>query len=499
MYLLRDQYDTGLPNNPLGLPAGDQEIELLLQDRQFDTNGQWYFPDSTSLGAGLNGDPPNPRIHKDWIPEFFGDVIVVNGRSWPYLEVEPRRYRFRVVNGSNARFYRMWLADANTDAAGPEIWQIGTDGGLLDQPVKPTDHENPHRHALFLAPGERADIIVDFRNLAGKTFTLRNDAQYPFPSGGPVTAGLDDRVMQFRVSRRLSSRDTTFDPSSGASLRGSAGQDRSITRLVNRDAGSLGSGVHVDLTRQLVLVEVEGPGGPVEVLLNNTRWDGLRPGTGQPAGGTGSSVTDGMGNVVTESPRVGATEVWEIMNLTQDAHPIHLHLIQFQLMNRQAIASSPDPADPDSMVYDYRATYDASFPGGKYEGLYAGATDADATWGALKYAPGTFIPAYGPPLKYAAPNTDAAVGGNPAFSRFLVGPTLPPEASETGWKDTIKAYPGTVTRIVARWTPQETAVGASHPGHNLFPFDPTSGPGYVWHCHILDHEDNEMMRPLQMT
>jgi spore coat protein A len=107
MYFVRDQYDTGLAGNPLGLPAGDQEVELVLQDRQFDTNGQWYFPDSTSNGQGLNGDPTNPLIHPNWIPEYFGDTIVVNGRTWPYLDVEPRRYRFRVVNGANARFFRM--------------------------------------------------------------------------------------------------------------------------------------------------------------------------------------------------------------------------------------------------------------------------------------------------------------------------------------------------------------------------------------------------------
>jgi spore coat protein A, manganese oxidase len=118
MYFVRDQYDTGAANNPLGLPAGNQEIERVLQDRQFDTNGQWYFPDSSSNGQGLNGDPTNPLIHPNWIPEYFGDAIVVNGRTWPYLEVEPRRYRFRVVNGSNARFFRVGLVDSTSAAAG---------------------------------------------------------------------------------------------------------------------------------------------------------------------------------------------------------------------------------------------------------------------------------------------------------------------------------------------------------------------------------------------
>ncbi|TME91113.1 MAG: bilirubin oxidase [Chloroflexi bacterium] len=496
MYLIRDQFDTGLVGNPLGLPAGDQEIELILQDRQFDTNGQWYFPDSTSKGAGLNGDPTNPLIHPNWIPEFFGDTIVVNGRTWPYLEVEPRRYRFRVVNGANARFFRMNLIDSTSAAAGPTIWQIGSDGGQFDRPVKPTDHENLSRLALFMAPGERADIIVDFTGLAGKSFTLTNDAQFPYPSGGPVTAGLDDRVMQFRVTKPLSSRDSTFDPASGGALRGGANQEKAIVRLSNPTTGRLASGVAADVVRQLVLVEVEGnppapqPGGPIEVLLNNTRWDGLREGTKEVAGGPGARP-DGIGDMVTELPRVGATEVWEIMNLTQDAHPIHLHLIQFQLLNRQQIQTRIDPLD-GSAIYAYRATYDSKFPGGKYVGQLA-----DGSWGPTSYAAGNYIPGFGPPHSYTTKNADGSIGGNPAFSPTLVGGTLVPEAGEVGWKDTIKVYPGYVTRIVARWTPQETAVGAAGPGTNLFPFDPTQGPGYVWHCHILDHEDNEMMRPLK--
>jgi spore coat protein A, manganese oxidase len=497
MYLVRDQYDTGLPGNPLGLPAGNQEIELVLQDRQFDTNGQWYFPDSTSNGQGLNGDPTNPLIHPNWIPEYFGDTIVVNGRTWPYLEVEPRRYRFRVVNGSNARFFRVGLVDSKRGTAGPTIWQIGSDGGLFDRPVKPTDHEDLSRQALFLAPGERADIIVDFTGLAGKTFTMTNDAQYPYPSGGPVTPGLDDRVMQFRVTRTLSSRDTTFDPASGGTLRGGANRPASIVRLANPSTGKLGTGVKADVVRQLVLVEVEGnppapqPGGPIEVLLNNTKWDGFREGSDQVAGGS-VAQPDGLGDMVTELPRLGATEVWEIMNLTQDAHPIHLHLIQFQLLNRQQIQTSIAP--DGSAEYAYRATYDDKFPSGTYSGQLA-----DGSWGPTQYPGATYIPGFGPPNAYARPNSDGAIGGNPAFSPTLVGQPLLPEASEVGWKDTIKVYPGFVTRIVARWTPQDNSAGSTAPGQNLFPFDPTSGPGYVWHCHILDHEDNEMMRPLKPT
>jgi hypothetical protein len=324
-----------------------------------------------------------------------------------------------------------------------------------------------------------------------------NDAQYPYPSGGPVTAGLDDRVLQFRVTRPLSSRDTSFNPASGALLRGGANQPAKIVRLSDPTSGRLPTSVKPDSVRQLVLVEVEGeppapqPGGPIQVLLNNTLWNGMREGTAETAGGPGATP-DHLGDMVTELPRLGSTEVWEIMNLTQDAHPIHLHLIQFQLLNRQQIKTST--AADGSAVYAYRARYDAKFPGGKYSGQRA-----DGSWGPMTYKAGTYIPGYGPPNDYATKNTDGAIGGNPAFSSTLIGKLLLPEASETGWKDTIKVYPGYVTRVVARWAPQDAQVGTTQAGHNPFPFDATAGPGYVWHCHILDHEDNEMMRPLKPT
>ena len=146
-YFIRDGRDTGRADNAITLPSGPQEVELLLQDRQFDTNGQIYFPDSDNP-ANLNGPPANPDRHPFWIPEFFGDVIAVNGKSWPMLEVEPRRYRFRWVNGSNARFYIMQMFDQRgldmhvNGPPGPAIWQIGSDGGLFNAPVKLADPAN---------------------------------------------------------------------------------------------------------------------------------------------------------------------------------------------------------------------------------------------------------------------------------------------------------------------------------------------------------------------
>lgn len=479
MYFLRDQFDTGRSDNPLRLPAGKQEVELVIQDRQFDTNGQLLFPDGTPADnpTGLNGTPPNPGAHPFWIPEFFGDAIVVNGRTWPFFNVEPRRYRFRVLNASNARFYQMNLVDSTSQAPGPVIWKIGSDGGLLNTPVKLSDGNDPNSLPLFLAPSERADVIIDFSAFAGRSFTLTNSAVFPFPSGGPPDPAVDGIIMQFRVNLPLSSQDTTFNPASGAALRGGRNQEPAIVQLANQRTGTLGNGVTPLVKRQMVLLEVEGPGGPLMVTLQNSRWTGTHDGTNIPISGS-APASMGQPYFFTEQPRVGSTEVWEIANLTQDAHPIHIHLIQFQLMNRQNFD-----------VTNYRALYDSKFPGGTFEGLLP-----DGTLGLMNYAPGTFIPGYGPPSPYLTPNADGAIGGIPALSKFLQGSIVLPDNNDVGWKDTLKMYPGQVTRIVIRWAPIDTSVTGVKPGQNLYTFDPTEGPGYVWHCHIIDHEDNEMMR-----
>ena len=455
-YLLRDSHDTGIAGQGLNLPAGSQEIEIVIQDRQFDTNGQWLFPDGNP--EGLNGPPPNPDVHPYWNPEFFGDVMVVNGKAWPYLEVEPRRYRFRFLNGCNARFLELRLVNSSSNQPGPGFWQIGTDGGLLDRPALLNDPHAATPLRLMLAPGERGDIIIDFADYRGQTFTLLNSANAPFPGGDAPDPDTNGQVMQFRVNRSLKGYDTSFDPARhSATLRGGFGQPPVIVRLADPSSGTVASRVVISKRRQLTLKEVEGDGGPLEVLVNNTKWDGMRESTGTPIPGF---TPDGRGNFLSELPRVGSTEVWEIINVTEDAHPIHLHLVQFQLVNRQAL-------DPDA----YLAAWSAAFPGG------------------------VFIPGYGPPLPYDMPNADGAVGGNLAVSPYLSGPLRAPDSNEAGWKDTIRVLPGEVTRIAVRWAPQHLGISTVSPGENHYSFDPAIGPGYVWHCHILDHEDNEMMRP----
>ena len=461
-YLIRDTRDTGTASNPIGLPAGAFEQELLVADRQFDTQGQLLFPDGTPTDnpTGINGGPPNPDSHPFWIPEFFGDVIVVNGKSWPFMEVQPRRYRLRFVNGSNARFLQMQLVQSSnhqpTTTAGPHLWQIGSDGGLLNAPTDLDAGTNaPH---LFLAPAERADVIVDFSGQSGKNFILINGqgAFAPYPSGDPPDPNTNGQVMEFRVDQALQGTDTSFNPAQHP--------PRALRAAPIVDIKPADTHKAPDKTRQLILVEVEGDGGPEEVMLNNSHWDGLREGTTTVIPG---SASNGHG--------LQATELWQIANLTEDAHPIHIHLIQFQIVSRQNLLRD-----------NYRAAWDGTFPGGTFRGV--------------TYAPGTFIPGFGPPQNYTTANAVGAVGGNLAFNSFLTDAPVPPGPEEGGWKDTLKVLPFEVTTVAIRWAPTATAVTAASPGVNKFPFDPTTGgPGYVWHCHILDHEDNEMMRPMLIS
>jgi FtsP/CotA-like multicopper oxidase with cupredoxin domain len=442
---------TGL--HPLGLQQGpdgpvDYLTPLVIQDRMFDVDGQLFFP--------TGGDNPE---HPFWVPEFIGDVIAVNGKVWPYMDVEPRRYRFLIINGSNSRAYALWITPgaptepplaASDDsiqsavAMRPSIWQIGTDGGYLDAPVNMDVHR---RQELVLMPGERADVIIDFAGFAGKSLLMRNSARTPYPFGAPPHGSTVGRIVQFRVQLGTTN-DLSYDPASGIPIRTG---NQQIVRLVNPDDGTLAPGVTVAETRQLTLNEVEAPEGPLEALLNNTKWDGVdRPDF--------TAVTiGGITSYYSELPNEGDTEVWEIANLTADAHPIHTHLTQFQLLNRQRIK-----------VDQYMEAYEEAFSDG-------------------------YVAGNGPPLDYRTGNP-RALGGNPDIMPFLQEPASPPNPNEAGWKDTVTMLPGQVTRIVVRYAPQDRAVDAPD---LYYPFDPNVlDHGYVWHCHIIDHEDNEMMRPL---
>lgn len=380
-YLLRDMDNTLDNPSTTVLPKGQYEIPVVVQDRLFNKDGSLNFP-----SEGLN-----PSIHPYWQPEFFGDTIMVNGKVWPNLNVERRQYRFRLLNGSNARFYNFSLSNKQT------FIQIGTDGGFLKAPVKTS--------SVLLGPGERADILIDFSALSPNTkIQLLNDAKTPYPNGDPVDPNTTGKIMQFTVN---SSGNVTLPSKLPTTL-------NNIPTLTPNAP-----------KRILTLNEVMEEEGPEEVLLNGLKFL----------------------DAATELPMVGSTEDWQIVNLTEDAHPIHLHLVQFQLISRQKLNVS------------------------KYE------TD----WIKLNGMP----PLAGKPKEIPV-------------DKYLIGNSKGRIPIEEGWKDTLRVNPGEITTIRVRLAPQDANPAMVKPGVNLFPFDPTLGPGYVWHCHILDHEDNEMMRPLKL-
>ena len=375
-YLLSDPSDAVAPL----LPTGKYEIPLAIQDRSFNSDGSLWFP-----AEGIN-----PDIHPYWFPEFFGNTIMVNGVVWPNLDVDQGQYRFRILDGSNARFYTLSLSN------GMPFTMIGSDGGYLQAPATLT--------SLTIAPGERADILVDFSGLAnGTKITLINTAPTPYPDGVPADPATTGQIMQFTVTAAPGEAPATLPTTLNPTLPPAAAFPT----------------LHPTVPRRiLVLKELMGALGPLAVLLNGQPYDAP----------------------VTELPRLGTTEDWVIVNLTMDTHPIHLHLIQFQLVSRQTLNA---------------AAYDAA-------------------WQALNGAP-----------PYATQPTTLNV------ATYLTGPPQPPPPAERGWKDTVQMNPGEVTTIRVRFAPLDDS--------GSYPFDATVGPGYVWHCHILDHEDNEMMRPYRVV
>jgi len=458
--------DSAAPDN---LPG--PIVPLVIQDRMFDTNGQLYFP-----SAGINPE------HPYWVPEFVGDTIVVNGKTWPYFNVEPKPYRFLFLNGSNARTYDMFLQVLGKGT--PPMWVIGTDGGYLDAPAL-IQSNGPNPKSLVLMPGERYEVIIDFSGLTpGTSAILRNRAKMPYPDGGPAQATTVGRIMKFNVVATTGDGYTagTYTPPTPLRGPGGAGTQDAIVRLPGTPGGqAIAVGTNVQKVRQLTLNEVIGPGGPLEVLVNNTKWSGKSVATDLFGGGVRPDFVKFGDLYYSELPTEGDTEMWELVNMTADAHPIHLHLVQFQIVDRQ-----------DFDVRGYTALYDSLFPG---------STVAIDPMTGLPYAPRVFIGGYGPPCPY---NSGSKLGGNPDVYLlnargkpvFMKGVATPPQAHEQGWKDTVVTYPGQVTRIMVRWAPTDKPLNTTTP---WFTFDPYGGQGYVWHCHIIDHEDNEMMRPTLVT
>jgi spore coat protein A, manganese oxidase len=259
------------------LPGAPYEVALMLQDRMFYPDGSLAYPDR-------NPDVPGaPEL--SMLPEFFGNVMLVNGVAWPYLDVEPRKYRFRLINGSNSRFYTLSLSNKAL------FQMLGTEGGFLPAPVSVKQ--------LTIAPGERYDLIIDFS--AGGNIILQNSAKSPFPNGDAVVKGLHDQLMQFRVILpKLPAPDAIVS----GNLRY---KPLSVLKPIK--------------TRRVLLAEVEDNDSRILPML-----------------GTVEKGVLGWMDEITEVVKANSTEIWEIYNTTVDAHPVHLHGGHFQIVNRQAVS-----------------------------------------------------------------------------------------------------------------------------------------------------------------
>jgi spore coat protein A, manganese oxidase len=343
-YLIRSTQE-----DALNLPKGRYEIPLAIQDRTFNADGSLYYP---AKGRW-------PKNHPVWVKHFHGDTAVVNGKVFPYLEVDPVRYRFRILNGCNARFLNLRLSN------GMAFNQIGTDVGLLASPVRMSGFD--------MDPGERVDIVIDFRGRQGQKIRLVN------------TEGADGpdlpEIMEFRV-RSISATDTSRLPSTLRSLPAPDASEAVAVREVTME--------HLQ----------DASGDPIAFLLDGKyRHEG-----------------------VSEIAKAGTTEIWNIVNLLDETHPIHTHLSDFRVLDRQPLDSK-----------------------GYHEALMA-------------YRDG--------------------IGSKPVLASYLRGSRVGPTRYENGNKDTVQAHAASVTRILVR-------------------FDEYTGDS-VWHCHILEHEDNDMMRPLRV-
>jgi FtsP/CotA-like multicopper oxidase with cupredoxin domain len=457
-WLIRDPANPGgetglvLGTLPGPAPAGDddpnfdpdtrktiREIPVAIQDRSFNADGSLFYPDNRAFFEGVRKSQLNikflPQQGSDispiWNPEAFFNTMVVNGTTWPVFDVEPERYRIRLLNGCNSRFLNLSLEavdeDGNSLGEVP-FYQIGAEQSLLPNVVKivtgravalPGNGTDPNLTpppacatpgscpALATGLAERADVIIDFSNLPAGTKRVRMLNTGPdepfggFPVDAPADPATTGQVMEFALV--ADDPDTVDNSTPPANL-----------VLSLPDAGDpAASPGQTAVIRDLALLEEESaevcvtvkPNGQIKQIKSVTAGetfaaDCLAAG-GEPFGpkaavlgnngAAGGSVTLWSDDVVT-NPAYNATETWELWNWSADAHPIHLHLVKFKVLNRQVID----------------------------------------------------------------------------------GATRPPEPNERGWKDTVTALPGEITRVKAT-------------------FDI---PGlYVWHCHIVEHEDNEMMVP----
>ena len=442
-YVLQDEERLQLLESGV-LPGGVYDIGMAIQDRAFTSDGQLYYPalrsDPIPGTDETVGDMVPQAFYDEFgedaasiVPEFFGDTILVNGMAWPNLDVAAGSYEFRLLNGSDSRFYVLTASDPDV-----AIYLVGTDGGLLPRAITISDGDGIQEAGEFilLAPGDRVELVFDFSRLsAGETVKLLNSGPLfePFKGvttdglllGGAEAAGAEDpvgNIMQFTVS-------STITPFSARLFEDGQPVTLSVS-FVNLAADLDGNGIADAATnvRNLGLFETSESFGRVTPMLGKAEPGTVTTNDEDVGADFGPLSYDAP---TTERPMLGSTEQWNVFNFTADTHPLHLHLVQYQLVEKREIFFQDE--DENGIPDD---------------------TNGD---GLISY--GTIL-LPGDALDYLSAD-------------IWIGDLIPLRPEETGWQDTLHVDPGTMASIVAT-------------------FDL---PGlYVWHCHILSHEDNEMMR-----
>jgi len=407
LYIIRDDIDTGKHDNPLALPAEQYELGYVIQDRMFKDTGELFYPAFEGDPAWADfisdmGAKPPHATGPSALAEFFGDHILVNGKIWPKVDVEPRNYRLRLLNASDSRFmrlrFRVVAADVTdfTNASGPkQFLVIGSDQGFLKH--------SAHVREVDFMPGERIDVVFDFSKVPAGSRVIVENILGDAPFGGALPTPADvfpdrrtDRVMAFDVKMAINPAVVDNFP----------GEMKGTFEGVPQNA---------DRIRKLGLYEGMDEYGRLMPML----------GTAEPVTDVDGNVVNGSmiwGAPITENPGLGDTEIWEFYNATGDAHPIHVHLVHFEILSRNTFTAVP---------VDQPIT---THSGGTGNGFRLENIVVD-------------------PVKGKVLN------------------------SEQGPKDMVLCYPGEVTRIKMKF---------DKPGR------------YVWHCHILSHEDHEMMRPFHV-
>jgi spore coat protein A len=492
-FIITDDFEAALVSSAL-LPDLTG-IPLIIQDKSFvPTNilsqdptwrwgdpGELWYPHTYEVNNfSVNPTVPNPKGRWDWgptvipgpqsngtaalpspscVPEAFFDTILINGGIYPTVSVPPKRVRFRMLNGSQARFYHLNLypedsmaaGEAKVGTPGPKMYQVGTEGGFLPAvavhnnttPI-PKDPTDPTGNTalpggpfnLLLAPAERADVVIDFNGVrSGSSFILLNDAPAPFPCGdsrNDYFTGDADQTAIGGAPKTLIGHGPNTQTLMKIVVTGGAGDSLSTNSWLKQIDNALAS--HYGNGQPGLLYSAGRPSMPAfpftgaanRLLTLNENFDQY----GRLIQTLGTFTQNGVNNqgmptwgqaymdVPTENPAAGAIEVWQIMNLTGDTHPVHFHLVNVQLIQRQPFTGDP--------------------------------------------------------------------------SNFTLGRPVPPAANEVGWKETVRMNPGEITTVVMQFNlpdlPTAEMRNAVSPR--------TGGKEYVWHCHILEHEEHDMMRPL---